>query len=150
MKISAKAEYACFAMVELAAHYAEGLPVRVASIAEAHGIPDRFLVQILLQLKSAGLAASSRGASGGYQLARPPEEISLAHVVDAIDRAPTPRRVATTRKKVPVSPAESPTIRTVRAAWKDIEVRERRMLEELTLAELVRRAQEHSDYSYQI
>lgn len=150
MKISAKAEYAAFAMLELAANYAEGHPVRVASIAEAHGIPDRFLVQILLQLKSAGLAASSRGASGGYQLARPPEEITLANVVDAIDRAPPAPRIARTRKKVPVTPPDSAAIRTVRAVWKEIEIRERRALEELTLAELVRRSQEHSDYSYQI
>lgn len=149
MKISAKAEYACFAMMELAANYAEGHPVRVASIAEAHGIPDRFLVQILIQLKSTGLVASSRGAQGGYQLTRPPEQISLANVIDAIDRE-QPRRIARTRKKVPVVPVESPAIRTVRSVWKELEARERRLLEDLTLAELVRRSQEHSDYSYQI
>ena len=73
MRISAKAEYACVAMLELAANYADAQPVRIKAIADAQGIPQRFLVQILLQLKTAGLVASVRGAAGGYQLAKPPE-----------------------------------------------------------------------------
>src|SRR5579871_6819985 len=88
---SAKAEYACRAMLELAARHGDPQPVRLKAIADAHGIPQRFLVQILLQLKGNGLVASTRGASGGYQLGRPPEEISLADVINAIDRAPAPR-----------------------------------------------------------
>ncbi|MFM7149831.1 MAG: RrF2 family transcriptional regulator, partial [Gemmataceae bacterium] len=85
MRISAKAEYACAAMMELAGSHGEPQPLRVKSIAEAQGISARFLVQILLQLKTAGLVASVRGASGGYQLARPPENISLADIIHAID-----------------------------------------------------------------
>ena len=93
MRISAKAEYACIAMLELAANYAEPQPVRIKAIADAHGIPQRFLVQILLQLKTAGLVASVRGAAGGYQLARPPDDITLADVINAIDAASSrPRR----------------------------------------------------------
>src|SRR5262245_12784322 len=76
MRVSAKAEYACIAMIELAVNYREPVPVRLKLIAEAHGIPQGFLVQILQQLKVAGLVASTRGASGGYQLGRPPEQIS--------------------------------------------------------------------------
>ena len=91
MRVSAKAEYACIAAMELAANYADPQPVRVKAIADAHGIPQRFLVQILLQLKGAGLVASIRGAAGGYQLARSPESISLAEVLNTIDRSPAPR-----------------------------------------------------------
>src|SRR6516165_12783909 len=91
MRVSAKAEYACIAMLELAANFAEPQPVRVKAIAEAHGIPLRFLVQILLQLKTAGLVASVRGAAGGYHLTRPPDQISLADVITVIDRSPAPR-----------------------------------------------------------
>ena len=58
MRISAKAEYACAAMLELAASYGEPQPVRIKAIADAQGISARFLVQILLQLKTAGLVAS--------------------------------------------------------------------------------------------
>ncbi len=85
MRVSAKAEYACVAMMELAVTFNDPQPVRIKAIAEAQGIPPRFLVQILLQLKTAGLVASVRGAAGGYQLARPPEQISLADIVNAID-----------------------------------------------------------------
>src|SRR6185437_13309615 len=88
MRLSAKAQYACVAMVELACNYGVKTPVHLKSIAENHGISQRFLVQILLQLKGAGLVESTRGAAGGYQLARPPVKISLAEVVHAIDQAP--------------------------------------------------------------
>src|SRR5206468_6866138 len=91
MRVSAKAEYACIAMYELAVNYGDPQPVRVKAIAEAHGIPLRFLVQILLQSKGAGLVASIRGAAGGYQLARSAAEVSLANVINVIDRAPAPR-----------------------------------------------------------
>ena len=62
MRVSAKAEYGCIAMLELAANFAEPQPVRVKSIADAHGIPARFLVQILLQLKAAGLGRRASAA----------------------------------------------------------------------------------------
>ena len=68
MRVSAKTEYACIAMLELAAQYGSAEPVRIRRIAERHDVPPRFLVQILLQLKGAGLVASVRGAAGGYHL----------------------------------------------------------------------------------
>jgi Rrf2 family protein len=85
VKVSAKTEYACIAMIELAATYGSGDPVRIRSIAEVHGIPSRFLVQILLQLKGAGFVTSTRGASGGYELIKAPEEISLFDVMSVIE-----------------------------------------------------------------
>src|SRR2546421_5020706 len=90
---SAKAEYACVAMLELAARYGDAQPVRLKAVANAHGIPQRFLVQILLQLKASGLVVTKRGAAGGYQLGRAPDQISLADVIGVIDRAaPIPAR----------------------------------------------------------
>src|SRR5207249_1347679 len=127
MRVSAKAEYACIAMYELAVNYGDPQPVRVKAIAEAHGIPLRFLVQILLQLKGAGLVASIRGAAGGYQLARPPETISLAEVLNTIDRSPSPR-------PAPVASPHSATVQTIRKVWKEIQAEEQRLLEELSLA----------------
>jgi Rrf2 family protein len=149
MKVSAKAEYACFALMELAITYAEAQPVSVKTIADAHGIPQNFLVQILLQLKRAGLVASVRGASGGYQLAKAPTEISLAEIIDAFDPPPAP--------PTHVGATTSPVVQTIHAVWKDLEAREqrmqaeeRRLQEQLTLAELVRRTQENGSLSYQI
>jgi Rrf2 family transcriptional regulator, cysteine metabolism repressor len=85
MRFTAKAEYACLAMIELAKLRENGSPKRVRAIAEARGIPNHYLVQILLRLKSAGLVQSARGSEGGYHLARRAEDISVADVIDAID-----------------------------------------------------------------
>jgi len=85
MKLSAKTEYACLAMLQLAHDYSTGEPVQIRRIADVHGIPSRFLVQILLQLKGASLVASTRGAAGGYRLARPPREITLGEVIEVME-----------------------------------------------------------------
>jgi Rrf2 family protein len=144
MRISAKAEYACVAMLELAANYGQAQPVRIKAIADAQGIPQRFLVQILLQLKTAGLVASVRGASGGYQLARPPEDISLAAVVNAIEeRTLTPRSALGEANRTPV-------VGILLDVWHEIGVREQQTLEQLTLAELLLRARQSDALSYQI
>src|SRR3954468_18261686 len=92
MKISAKAEYACLAVLALARKSPDDPPVRIREISAAHGIPERYLVQILLQLKGAGLVVSTRGASGGYRLARPATSITLGEVLTAIDGPEAPVR----------------------------------------------------------
>src|SRR4051794_40053647 len=110
MRVSAKAQYACIAMLELAGHHGDpNALVQVKSIADLHGISQRFLVQILLQLKAHGLVRSSRGAAGGYQLARPPEGISLADVIHAIDQAEpaTPSALSALRPSVAVQAGAS-------------------------------------------
>jgi Rrf2 family protein len=144
MRISAKAEYACVAMLELAASFGDPQPVRIKAIADAQGIPQRFLVQILLQLKTAGLVSSVRGAAGGYQLARPPESISLAAVINAIDdRTLTPRSALGESSR-------TPAVAALLAVWKEVQAEEQRLLQKMTLAELVRRAQQGNSLSYQI
>ena len=101
MRVSAKAEYACLAVIALAQRRLENRPVPIREIAEAQGIPETFLTQILLKLKGAGLVVSTRGSAGGYRLARSPEEISLQDVLEVVDgcdlnarRAPRPGRSA--------------------------------------------------------
>jgi Rrf2 family transcriptional regulator, iron-sulfur cluster assembly transcription factor len=80
MQVTARAEYACLAMLELAVRYDDSKPIRLAEVADKHGIPHRFLVQILLQLKTSGLIRTRRGMAGGYQLANKPETITLADI----------------------------------------------------------------------
>jgi Rrf2 family protein len=143
MKVSAKAEYACVAMLELAANYGDPQPVRIKAIADAHGIPLRFLVQILLQIKGAGLVASTRGAAGGYYLTRAPERISLADIINLIDRATPPRADLTLL-------APSQAVQAVRAVWQEVQAEEQRLLTEVTLADLVRKIQQTNVPSYQI
>jgi Rrf2 family protein len=146
MRISAKAEYACVAMLELAANYAEPQPVRIKAIHDAQGVPQRFLVQILLQLKTAGLVTSVRGASGGYQLAKPPESISLAAVINAIDDRSFSSRSDRSDLKLNATPA----VQALFGVWREIQAEEQRLLERLTLAELIRRTQQSNALSYQI
>ena len=85
MRVSAKTDYALRAAVELAAAQDSGAPVKGERLATSQSIPLRFLENILLQLRHAGLVDSRRGAEGGYRLARPAAEISLADVIRAID-----------------------------------------------------------------
>jgi Rrf2 family protein len=142
VKVSAKTEYACIAMLELAASYGSGEPVRIRNIAEQHGIPSRFLVQILLQLKGAGLVTSTRGASGGYQLLKPPDEISLASVMAVIEGPP--EEVTTS-----ASP-DSSAARALADTWQEIAAVEHEMLESVTVAELLERARRHNENMYYI
>lgn len=91
VRISAKADYAIRAMTELAAAAAEtaaaaaAKPVKGDRIATAQEIPVKFLENILVDLRHAGLVASQRGADGGYWLARPAAEITLADVIRAVE-----------------------------------------------------------------
>ena len=144
MRISAKAEYACVAMLELAANYAEPQPLPIKAIAEAQSIPPYFLVQILLQLKTARLVVSVRGASGGYQLARSPEAITLADVINAIDDSGRTPRSALGKER------RSPAVGVLLGIWQEVQLEEQRALQRITLAELVRRIQEDHALSYQI
>lgn len=85
MKVSTRGDYASRALVSLALHAEDGRPNSVRDIAERTGLPQPYLEQILLALKGAGLVRSKRGVGGGYVLARPTDEISLAEIVGAVD-----------------------------------------------------------------
>jgi Rrf2 family protein len=86
MRLSARTHYALRAVAELAA--APPGPVSAEKIALAQHIPRRFLDNILLQLRRAGLICSQRGPDGGYWLARSPEEITLADVIAVVEGSP--------------------------------------------------------------
>lgn len=145
MKISAKTEYACIAMLELAARYGAREPVRIRKIAERHGVPPRFLVQILLQLKGAGLVASTRGAAGGYHLIMPPDEVSLGQVMEVIEGGNK-----TASAKVCSASPDSPAVKVLLRAWQDVEAVERKMLHDISLADLLARTREQDEQMYNI
>lgn len=87
MHISRKSRYALRALVELAerSEGAPDVPVRLADIASARGISVQFLEQLFAALRRGGLLASQRGVAGGFVFARPPQEISVLDVVEALD-----------------------------------------------------------------
>jgi Rrf2 family protein len=84
MNLTTKGEYASRAVLDLALRYEQG-PAKIEEIARRQHIPKKYLEQVLLALKSAGLVYSVRGRDGGYQLARPPEEITLGEIIRATD-----------------------------------------------------------------
>ena len=143
MNISAKTEYACVAMLELAANYGPDEPVAIRTIAARHGVPPRFLVLILLELKAAGLVASTRGWAGGYHMVRPPAEVSLGQVMDVIGGS-------TSTTKGPSASADSPAVKVLMRAWQDVADEVGEMLGGITFAELVDRAREEDPLMYQI
>jgi Rrf2 family protein len=144
MKISAKTEYACVAMLELASRFGSGEPVRIRKIAERHDVPPRFLVQILLQLKAAGLVASTRGAAGGYHLVREPDSVSLGEVMEVIEGG-----TAENGKPSSASP-DSPAVKALVAAWREVDRVEREMLRGISFAELLEKARQQDEQMYYI
>lgn len=128
--LSAKTQYASLAAAQLAAEYDAGRPVQAARIAEQHGIPSTFLVQILSDLKRAGLVTSTRGASGGYRLTRSPDEITLEDIAEALDPTETE----------PVCAArQSPLAGFVEQLCSELVQARQARLASTTLAELARR-----------
>jgi len=89
MKLSLRGEYALRALLVLGLNYGKEV-VRIQAISEHQNVPKRFLEQILNDLKSAGVVQSRRGVAGGYSLAKPPEEITLAAVVRHVEGALAP------------------------------------------------------------
>jgi Rrf2 family protein len=141
MKVYAKTEYACIAVLELARSHDRDEPVRIRDIADRHGIPSRFLVQILLQLKGAGLVQSTRGAAGGYQLARSPDNITLGEVMGVIEGQESINSATT---------HNSPVSRVLLSAWREIDEHQRDMLRSITFADLVDRLKDHAEQMYYI
>jgi Rrf2 family protein len=135
MKISAKAEYACLAVLALARQGADSSPLHIREISRAYEIPERYLVQILLQLKSAGLVASTRGASGGYRLARDATSISLGQILTAVDGPETTRPDAFRMGR------SNATL--LASVWEDVRAAERAVLDRTTIAQLAEQCKPH-------
>ena len=85
MKLSHKLEYACRVLAQLGRTYGQDKLTHIETLATAEVIPANYLVQILNELRGAGLIVSKRGKQGGYALARAPRKISLTQIVEAVD-----------------------------------------------------------------
>jgi Rrf2 family protein len=141
MKLSAKAEYACLAVLELALRHDRSEPARLVEIAGPNGIPERFLVQILLQLKGAGFVSSVRGAAGGYRLAVEPRDITVWDIVQTVE-GPTAAPVAEHETNT------TPGWQVLRNVWQETNRIEQEHLKQIDFAELsdLARAQNSNMY----
>jgi Rrf2 family protein len=129
VRVSAKVDYAVRAAVELAA--AGDGPVKGERIAEAQRIPLKFLENILLELKHAGLVQSQRGAEGGYWLARSPAQISLAEVIRAVEGP-----IANVRGERPEQVEYAGASEQLRDVWIAVRANLRAVLERVTVADV--------------
>ncbi len=142
MQIPARAHYAVLAMLELAKRQASLKPVALREIVDTEQIPMPFLVQILQQLRTAGIVTSLRGSSGGYRLLRPASEISLLEIVEAV----CPGLIASEL----VVEVDSVAGSVVRDVWKQLAVQQRELLQQLTLTDLLERTKFASEAMFYI
>jgi Rrf2 family protein len=131
MRVSAKVDYALRAVIELAA--AGDGPIKGERIAQAQEIPLKFLENILGDLRQAGIVRSQRGVEGGYWLARPPEEISVADVVRTVEGP-----IANVRGIGPESVSYVGSAERLQDVWIAVRANLRAVLERVTIADVAR------------
>jgi Rrf2 family protein len=132
VRISAKVDYALRASIELAAAAPE--QIKGEHLAAAQSIPHKFLENILADLRHGGLVASQRGSEGGYRLARPPGEITVADVIRVVEGP-----IASVRGERPDEIAYEGAAVPLRDVWIELRTAMRGVLEQTTLADLVAR-----------
>ncbi len=130
MRISAKADYAVRAVVELAA--AEGdRPVKAERVATAQEIPLNFLENILGELRHAGIVRSHRGAEGGFRLAKPADQVTVADVIRAVEGP-----LASVRGGPPEDASYAGAATTLPRVWIAVRANLRRVVEHVTIADI--------------
>ena len=130
MRISAKVDYAVRAVVELAAAEDER-PIKAERIATAQGIPLNFLENILGELRHAGIVRSHRGAEGGFRLAKPAKEITVADVIRAVEGP-----LASVRGGPPEDAAYDGAAASLPRVWIAVRANLRAVVEHVTLADI--------------
>jgi Rrf2 family protein len=130
MRISAKADYAVRAAVELAAAAGEK-PVTAEAIATAQGIPLNFLENILGELRHAGIVRSHRGAEGGFRLARAPEQVTVADIIRAVEGP-----LASVRGGPPEDASYAGAAETLPRVWIAVRANLRKVVEHVTVADI--------------
>lgn len=132
MKLSTKGRYGARAALELALRHGTG-PIMVREIAESQDISERYLEHILNSLRASGLVRSTRGARGGYELAKPPAEITLGDVVRSLEG---PLDIVSCTQDEDCRRADACVTMQV---WKDVRTAIEGVLDGVTLDDLVRR-----------
>ena len=130
MRVTAKAEYAVRAVLELAG--GEGEPVKRHRIVAAQGIPPKFLENILAELRHAGLVESQRGSEGGYWLSRSPAEITIADIMRAVEGP-----LASVRSHRPETLEYDGLAEPLQTVWVALRQNIRAVLESVTVEALV-------------
>lgn len=139
MQLPVKAHYATLAMLALAQEFDSRKLMTARAIAKEHSIPSQFLGQILQQLRSAGLIHSTRGSSGGFRLEQSPEKISIADIVDAVCSSGIGSGIAEDA---------TPLNSVILGVWEELRIKQREVLENVTLENLLQQSTEPSPMFY--
>jgi Rrf2 family protein len=131
VRITAKADYAVRAAAELAAAADGGRPVKGETIARNQGIPQKFLENILSDMRQAGLVKSQRGVDGGYRLAKPPADVTVADVIRAVEGP-----LASVRGEAPEDVEYGGAATPLQDVWIAVRASLRSVVEHVTLADL--------------
>jgi Rrf2 family protein len=130
MHVTAKADYAVRAVVELA-DSSQASPRKVDEVARAQGIPVSFLENILTQLRSSGIVRSQRGPEGGYWLARAPEDVTLANIIRVVEGP-----LVGVRGQRPEEVEYTGSAEALQQVWIALRTNLRQVLEHVTVADL--------------
>ena len=145
MQLTARAEYAYWAMVELAERQPSGAPVGIPEIAQRRSIPPKFLLQVMTALKRHDLVESVRGRSGGFRLRRKPEAITLLDIYEATEGTDTHQGCPTQRHSCRTTPDRCPLARIWTKAVGEV----RHLLAGTTLRQALE-AEQPAPHTYQI
>lgn len=150
MRISTRGEYGLRAMLDLAQHYGTG-PIALKQIAQRQQVSEHYLEQLMGGLRKAGLVTSVRGAQGGYRLAAAPEELIVGDILRVLEGSVEIR--ANSEQQLGGSAHYLPMYAT-RALWRELNERVAEVLDSLSLADLLARAEKEqaarSEYIYHI
>jgi Rrf2 family protein len=130
MHVTAKADYAVRAVVELA-DSSQGSPRKVDKLAQAQDIPVSFLENILTQLRSSGIVRSQRGPEGGYWLSRPPDQLNLAEIIRAVEGP-----LVGVRGQRPEELEYAGSAESLQQVWIALRANLRKVLEQVTVADV--------------
>jgi Rrf2 family protein len=129
MRISAKCDYACKALLELSLHWPKKKPLQIRPISEKQDIPMKYLIQILIQLKRMKYAESSRGKQGGYNLSKPPNEITLGEVIRNTGGPLLPLSNSAAKKEL-----------VFKKIWEEVETAMAKILDKITFEDIANKA----------
>lgn len=133
MKISTKGRYGTMAMLDLSFHYGEG-SILVKDIARRQMLPERYLEQILISLKAAGMVRSTRGTRGGFTLAKPPSQIRLSEIIQVMEGSMAPVECVDAPEAYPRTASCA-----IHDVWEEMKRAMSNVLESITLQDLVER-----------
>lgn len=139
MKLSTKGRYGTRAMLDLAFHYGDG-PILLKDVARRQDVSERYLEHVVTPLKVAGLLTSVRGAGGGFTLAKPPSQIKLSEIIQAVEGSIAPVDCVDDPKLCPRA-----DFCVTRDIWTELKEAMNGVLESTTLQDLVERQREKSE-----